>query len=552
MTGAAPVIVPRSGSLALARRLDWRFLLSDPALGRVLLAGRPDDALVAAVEAFAEEVVRNELDQADLVVAHAPTASELRAAADRVGPGGWIVIELVERWRPGRKNATLTAGSIEALGQRLRQDGFVDVATYWAWPDHAGCLEIVPLDEPALVRLSLARRRASRRARLKALGAGILFRIGLEAVIVPSVTIVARRAGPIVDPSGMLGRPAIDAFVSANRVRLGVAGLGMGRLASLLLTPRFQASAHVVGLVAPVDSGRPAVVVKLQRLAGPARSLATEAGVLRAVTELGPAGGARGPRLLSDEPIAGHAALAETALDWRPLDPPEVRRDRPDAIRRVGAWVRGLRRADPPADPDDRWSRLLEPALERLERALADDPADSTRVARARELAGPLRTTVLPLAIEHGDLGHPNLVRLADGPEPRIGAIDWELGEPAGWPLGDFLFFLGYVAVATAGRQRDRGAIPAEEQAGLVVGAFGGPDPWAAGAAVRQAVAEGIDPALLGPLLVATWTRALASVGARLDTAPDEAAALLRGHRYHAIWRRVVDGAATIDWSTRD
>ena len=88
--------------LALARRLDWRFLLADPRLGRVAVAGRPDPELLDALGAFAETIVDDPNERAEVVVVHAPTAAGVRAAIERVAPGGSIVIELVGRARPGR------------------------------------------------------------------------------------------------------------------------------------------------------------------------------------------------------------------------------------------------------------------------------------------------------------------------------------------------------------------------------------------------------------------------------------------------------------------
>lgn len=569
MSGAPTMPAGTAGppaALALARRLDWRFLLADPTLGRVIVAGSPDADLLPALQAFAgsAEIETPDLPgEADLVVAHRPTALELRAAIERVAPGGWIVIELVGRAR-GRRTATLTAGSVHAAEGRLRHEGFVDVATYWTWPDQTACLEIVPLDQAALVRLALGRRRSDRRARLKARLARALFRIGLGPAIVPAVTVVARRSSAATGSSAPPMAPLVDAHVAANRVRLGLEGFGVGRPASLLVTPRFQASAHVVALVVPDGAERPGVVVKLQRLPGPARTLAAEAGCLRALAEVGPTGVAGVPRLLSEEPIGGHAAIVETALTGRPLDPLAVRRDRDGTVDAVGRWVRGLRRADRPPADDDRWARLVGPALATLAHDLADDPADAELVARAGELVDALRSARPPVAVEHGDLSHPNLLRLEAGPEPRIGAIDWELGEPAGLPLVDFLFFLGYVAVATGGRRGAGGAVAPDEQARLIEAAFSGPGAWAAAAAARQADAEGIDRALLSPLLVATWTRALARLGRRLDGGPGmdgpaagsreavaETGPLLRAHRYHSIWRRIVASGAAIDWTGR-
>jgi len=544
--------------LGLARRLDWRFLLADPRLGQVVVVGAPDPDLLASLGRFAGSVAVGGEGPGDLVVACRPSPADLRAAIGRVGQGGSIVVELVGRPRPRfRRARLLTAGSANAVAARLRRDGFADVATYWTWPDHATCAEIVPLDDPPLLRLALARRRAGRASLLKARLARLLLGAGLGAAILPATTVVGRR--PDAGAGSVAGGPAslVDAYIAANRGRLGLGGLVDGPTATLFVTPRFGASAHVVGLVTPHGSGRPAVVVKIHRLAGATRTLEAEAASLAALTELRPGGIAGVPRLLAHEPIAGHAALVETALSGRPLDPMEIRRDRAGAIEAVGTWIRGLRRTDAAAGADDRWTRLIAPALDALESALADDSSDVERVSQARELVAPLRTADLPVVVEHGDLSHPNLLLLDEGPAPRIGVVDWELGEPHGLPLGDFLFFLGYAAIA-ARRPRTP-----EEHADAIEAALVGRPAWAATAAARQADGEGIDRALLGPLLVATWTRALARLLGRLDGESDqragEAAAdavadgrRLRSHRYHAIWRRVVELTPDVRWDVDD
>ena len=559
------VTIGPSDRLALARRLDWRFLLADPRLDRVLVAGTPDRELVAALEAFAGTIVVDPTERADVVVVHAPTAAVVRSAIDRVAPGGSIVIELVGRARPGR-TGQLAAASAGDVAERLHHDGFIDVHASWVWPDHASGLEIVPLDRPALIRLSLSRRRSGRRARIKARLLGTAFRLGLGPALLDATTVVGRRPDVNVPESGIPAAPLIDAFVGANRARLGLEGLGVGGTSSLLVTPRFQASAHVVALVVPADGEAPRVVAKVHRLADATRTLEAEAACLGLLADRSPDGTAGVPRLIAHEAMGGHAAIVETALAGRPLDPTEIRRGRDRAVRDVGAWARSLQRPGPPDGADDRWTRLLVPSIAALEHVLADDPTDLALVGRARDTLAPLASAQLPLTIEHGDLSHPNLLRLEDhgapGPGGRsvrtsrtgrtgaIGAIDWELGEPAGYPLTDFLFFLGYVAVVTGGK--DRATAP-DEHARRIGAAFFGDDRWAAAAAEAYVDAAGIDRTLILPLLVATWVRALARLTGRLVGEPDlgkgdlgETAdgARLRGHRYHAIWRTVVEGAA--------
>ena len=81
------------------------------------------------------------------------------------------------------------------------------------------------------------------------------------------------------------------AFLQANRQRLGLDAYGIpARLSSLVLTPRFQASRHVVFLLMPHGDPRPVLVAKLPRLVDTNASLSREAASLRAVQQLRPFG----------------------------------------------------------------------------------------------------------------------------------------------------------------------------------------------------------------------------------------------------------------------
>src|SRR5690606_23163251 len=86
---------------------------------------------------------------------------------------------------------------------------------------------------------------------------------------------------------------------------------------------------------------------------------------------------------------------------------------------------------------------------ERLRRLSDETPAASagSLVGATTAALATLRSSALPPVFEHGDLGHPNLVVLADG---GIGVLDWETARRDGLPLHDLVFFLGYVALATA------------------------------------------------------------------------------------------------------
>jgi hypothetical protein len=141
----------------------------------------------------------------------------------------------------------------------------------------------------------------------------------------------------------------------------------------------------------------------------------------------------------------------------------------------------------------------------------------------------------LPRVFEHGDPAHPNLVRLEDG---RIGAVDWERGQPDGLPLHDLTIALAYLAAAAGG------ATSATDQADAFRRAMTDPEPWASHALDRDAARLGIDPGLRPALVVAAWARSAGWLAEHLaDGGPvdDGTAAWLAGDRSVALWRVALD-----------
>ncbi len=215
----------------------------------------------------------------------------------------------------------------------------------------------------------------------------------------------------------------------------------------LLVTPHFAASRHVVLIADDGVSPAPARVSKVARTVGD-RGIADEARVLRAVAAAGANEAIRIPELLGEASLDGHPALVESWVTGDPLDPRRVRA-RPQAItERIVAWLRELVRGEARLE-GERWQRLVAAPLERLDRL-----ARATQLAAAGELAAHVRASVqqlhgatVPVAIEHGDLGHPNLLVTRSG---EIGVIDWELGRTDGLAMVDLVFFLGWVVGAIA------------------------------------------------------------------------------------------------------
>jgi hypothetical protein len=184
----------RLALLEASRRLDWRFLLPDPELGRVAHVGETEPALLEALRAFAacltvvggDGSCEQEPGSFPVVVAVAPTAEELDRAIGLLQPGGWLYLE--------RRQSLFPAGrhrQARVHRRALVRRGLDQVTTYWHWPDFAASKWIVPVGDPTAVRYALRQHRGGRRARmLRRLGLTLL-RTGLLGVVVPCVSVVA-------------------------------------------------------------------------------------------------------------------------------------------------------------------------------------------------------------------------------------------------------------------------------------------------------------------------------------------------------------------------
>lgn len=155
--------------LQASRRLDWRFLLPDPDLGRVAYIGPGGGALLESLWLCAgsldvwETPVRDSVSRQhggqsyDVVVAHKPDQATLKWAAALAGAGGCLYVEGQSLPAAGRKRFAknaLQAGkgarpwSLAHCVRMLRDLGMGDIAAYWIWPDLDNCTKIVPADDP--------------------------------------------------------------------------------------------------------------------------------------------------------------------------------------------------------------------------------------------------------------------------------------------------------------------------------------------------------------------------------------------------------------------
>jgi hypothetical protein len=143
---------PQATSLLEAsRRVDWRFLLPDPNLGTLAVAGKVSKSLRAALPLFSQQVSFVEApysaaDQVDLVVICGSLDTPLSAALELVKPGGYVYVELRGRLRLKGVRPT---HSLTINKRLLRARGFEDIRAFWHSPNFEGCKRIIPLDNPA-------------------------------------------------------------------------------------------------------------------------------------------------------------------------------------------------------------------------------------------------------------------------------------------------------------------------------------------------------------------------------------------------------------------
>jgi aminoglycoside phosphotransferase (APT) family kinase protein len=518
----------RGTLLRASRRVDWRFLLPEPALGKVVCTGACDGDLLESLELLATSVTVLEgwddrersaaMGSFDLAVLCAPTRVELELAVSGLRPGGSVYLE-ARSVVSGRRLSQLASGYARTF-ERL---GLEDTQLFWHVPSFSRASAIVPLSEPRAVRSFLRRRRGRMHARLGARLGRLLAGTPLLALTAPHVSLIARRGDGSHPP-----RPCAAV----------VPGAEVQDLSFVLLTPRFRTSRHAVSLLLPRGSIEPTLVAKRPRLVDDLEGIAREASVIGVVEASSGTAGTI-PRVVAFEPSAPQPVLVETALAGETITPAMLRGSPSTYVEAIVSWLARLPTA--PAESDPSWyERLVERPLELFAEAFPAESEESRLVDRTLSLVEPARNTAFPLVVEHGDLSHPNLIRLRDG---RVGVLDWELGEERGLPLHDLCFFLAYVAFATRQARETTELVAAFDEA------FIGPDAWAAPTLRAYADRLGIQANVLVPLFVCCWARYTSGLVARAEGEPGreeqevDTSGWLQGNRYYALWKRAVEQA---------
>jgi len=320
------------------------------------------------------------------------------------------------------------------------------------------------------------------------------------------------------------------------------------RMSTVMITPRFRASSHVVCLLLPQGQAEPVMVAKVPRLAGPSASVKREVANLRAVQASRPTGFSSIPQVIAFEEHASRQFLLETALTGKPMDPPAVRSDVDGCCQAVLDWLGDLQEATrQTVQGDNNWyENLVAGSLRRFRNLLPLSDEERQWLAKTEELVAPLEEADLPLVFEHGDLSHPNVMWMHDG---QLGVVDWELAAPRGLPGFDLFFFLSYVAFAKH-NARSNGAYLAAFRAAFF-GEAAWTIPYIRSYGERLHLPEGTPAALF----VLTWLRYTASLLGRLDEAPQSSGALsaetavwIRENRYYQMWRYAVTHVDELRW----
>lgn len=301
----------------------------------------------------------------------------------------------------------------------------------------------------------------------------------------------------------------MDVLLAAHFEDLGLAGLGLGGgWSTTVLTPSFTTSRHVVALTYASGARVPSVVTKIPRRPGDECGIRREARVLGEVAATGAAGDGQVPRVLGLLPLGSRQALVQSALSGRPVDPRRVVQDTGLVVQAGLGFVSSLPITGPAAH--DWYERAVAGPLALLVAHCPADEALQRLVIRTHAATDGLRGALVPAVLEHGDLGHPNLLLDASG---RLQVLDWERAGTAGVPGHDLVFFLQYVAESLAGAY-DR---PAQVRA--FEGAFGHAGSWGRELLAEHLESRGVAPDLLPELLLLAWARCTSTLVDRLSAA---------------------------------
>jgi hypothetical protein len=329
----------------------------------------------------------------------------------------------------------------------------------------------------------------------------------------------------------------IDSFLAEHRHELELDRYGIGReWETVLLTPRFVTSRHVVALVFAAGAREPSLVVKVPRQPGDNGGVRHEAAVLTQLKASGIGSSHGVPEVAGVLDVGAHTVLVETAVTGAPLDPRLAAADLSAAVR-AGTYFVGALPCTRTAPVNGDWyERTVSGPLQALVGLVGTGTETSSLVERTHEILAPLRSAQLPAVVEHGDLSHPNLFLQRNG---MLQVVDWERARTDGLPGHDLVFYLQYLS------ESNEQAFSRVNQLAAFEKAFGSGG-WALAPLGTHLELRGVDAGLLPLLVIATWARSAATLAYRLagQTAAgegrDQVRTAVASDRDFWLWRHVV------------
>jgi hypothetical protein len=529
------------------RLIDWRFLV--PAgFVRVGYRGAVSRNETRVLAESGVHVVQDSHQSAslDVLVATSVDIRLIRADARTLREGGYYLVRLgPQRQRPWSR---IGRGSLKFLFGQLRANGVQPVGAYWHAPNKERCSYVVDLADRVAVDAMLSRYHGVRFGRSKSVLTRALNRCGLIHLVARDVTIVGRQ--PLLG-GGNRADLTPETPTSTEPIR-DLLHRRHSVPSTLLVTPWFEASRHVVALYFDPSTSNLVSVAKFPRRKWDTSGIEVEGRALREVASENRSLGGGHP-LLRGVDLGPRPYLLETAIRGKAVEPEFVRANLDRVLESGTDLVRRLAGNGPPPKrlaerrPAHRvhgpnsFARLVEEPLRRFATDVPLGPEATDLVKRTLNLLAPLKHARLPFVSEHGDLSHPNLIMTSDG---RMSAIDWERFELAGFPGHDMIFFLQYVSEAKIG------AVERHSQLVAFDSAFVGPSAWTRSTMAEYLKPLRVDVRLLPHLVLATWARTSAGFLERLvpmhseqDAAladPARLAEAFRLDRDFALWRHAV------------
>jgi hypothetical protein len=430
--------LPEDQRNRLLRRIDWRFLLPDPAPQVSLVMG--DDELEAALRLVSGRVV----DQGsggrgacDLVAMADPGPGDLRRAFDALRPGGSCYVE----WRSRKRRAA--AGGVRAL----RLLGFGCVSEFVAWrplpktriwlPPHLSAPRNYFLRRPLPSRQPVQRWlwRLARRLAVTAVEVGLC----------PTAILCVKPGDDTTEPvgnapsQGRVGETSAAGWPLLGELRPACAESPEAR-SYALLTLGARSIGKVVLLVFQEPDPVPRFAVKMARVPESVAGLQREALVLRTLEGRRPGGLEGVPRVVFTRALGQTFAEAQIGVSGVPLSPLVSRENYASLADAGTTWLTGLAVNSAQESTNDAWERLVEPAF--LQFARNFGPIIDDRLLQdTREALLGLRG--LPSVCEQRDFAPWNVFLQPDG---RLAVLDWESAELQGMPGPDLIYFLTHLA----------------------------------------------------------------------------------------------------------